>query len=91
MADIMLHRDHALGLRKAKAAANRIARELADEFDCDCDWDGNTLTITRAGVDGRMKVAKDRVDVHVKLGFLLSAFKPKIEQSINDNFDRYFG
>jgi hypothetical protein len=28
--------------------------------------------------------------VDAKLGFLLSAFKPKIEEQINKNFDKYF-
>ena len=54
------------------------------------EWDGNTLRFERSGVNGKLVVTKDSVAVDAKLGFLLSAFKPKIEAHINDNFDRYF-
>jgi hypothetical protein len=31
------------------------------------------------------------VQMNAKLGFLLAAFKPKIEAQIEKNFDEYFG
>jgi len=91
VSDILLQREHTMGLKKAKAAANRIAKDLESEFDCECSWDGNTLHFSRAGVNGHIVVAKDAVDLSVKLSFLLLAFKPKIEKSIQDNFHKYFG
>lgn len=90
MADINLHRKHKLGLKKAKEAAQKVADDLAESFDMQSEWEGNTLTFQRSGVNGQLVVTKDSVAVDAKLGFLLSAFKPKIEEHINDNFDRYF-
>lgn len=87
----MLRRDHSIGLRKARTAANRIARDLEERFNCECVWQANTLLISRAGVTGTMTVAKDSIDLHLKLGFLLAAFRPKIEESISANFRKYFG
>ena len=41
-------------------------------------------------VDGALTVTKDSVVLDAKLGFLLSTFKHRIEEHVNDNFDRYF-
>ena len=90
MADISLERKHKLGLKKAKEAAQKVADELAESFDMESEWDGNTLNFERSGVNGQLVVTKDGVAVEAKLGFLLSAFKPKIEEQINKNFDKYF-
>jgi putative polyhydroxyalkanoate system protein len=90
MADIDLQRDHALGLKKAKAAAQKIADEMAESFDMESEWEGNVLHFSRSGVTGQMTVTKSRVEMSAKLGFLLAAFKPKIEAQIEKNFDKYF-
>lgn len=91
MSTIDLKRDHALGLKKAKAAAQRVADEMEREFGMSSQWDGNVLRFERSGVQGELVVAKDRVEVHAKLGFLLAAFKGRIEDTIHRNFDEYFG
>ncbi len=90
MSAIVLQRDHALGLRRARTAANRIARDLAERYGCECVWQENTLHIARPGVSGTMTIAKDAVDVRLELGFLLAAFKPKIEASIREGVGKYF-
>jgi putative polyhydroxyalkanoate system protein len=91
MADIEVQRDHALGLKKAKAAAQKVADEMAESFDMESEWEGNTLHFSRSGVSGELTVTKNSVQMNAKLGFLLTAFKPKIEAQIEKNFDEYFG
>jgi putative polyhydroxyalkanoate system protein len=91
MADIEVQRDHALGLKKAKAAAQKVADEMAENFDMESEWEGNTLHFSRSGVSGELTVTKNSVQMNAKLGFLLTAFKPKIEAQIEKNFDEYFG
>jgi putative polyhydroxyalkanoate system protein len=91
MADIEVQRDHALGLKKAKAAAQKVADEMAENFDMESEWEGNTLHFSRSGVTGELTVTKNSVQMNAKLGFLLSAFKPKIEAQIEKNFEEYFG
>jgi putative polyhydroxyalkanoate system protein len=90
MADIEVQRDHALGLKKAKAAAQKVADEMAENFDMESEWEGNTLYFSRSGVTGELIVTKNSVQMNAKLGFLLSAFKPKIEAQIEKNFEEYF-
>ena len=91
MSTIDLKRDHALGLRKAKTAAQRVADEMEREFGMTSEWDGNVLRFTRSGVTGELVVGRSHVELHAKLGFLLAAFRGRIEEQIHRNFDEYFG
>ncbi len=90
MADIHLKRKHGLGLKKARAAAQKVADDLSSEYGVASEWDGNVLRFSRSGVQGELAVTKDEVRLDARLGLLLSAFKPKIEEHVNENFDRYF-
>jgi putative polyhydroxyalkanoate system protein len=91
MSTIELKRDHALGLKKARVAAQRVADEMEREFGMTSEWDGNVLRFTRTGVTGELVVTKSHVELSAKLGFLLSAFRGRIEEQIHRNFDEYFG
>lgn len=90
MSDIKLMRKHSLGIRKARLAAQKVADDLSHEYGMTSEWEGDVLRFNRSGVHGELRVSKDEVHLDAKLGLLLSAFKPRIEGHINDNFDRYF-
>jgi putative polyhydroxyalkanoate system protein len=90
MATIELKRDHTLGMKKARAAAQRVADEMEREFGMTSEWDGDVLRFERTGVHGELVVGRNHVELHAKLGFLLSAFKGRIEETIHRNFDEYF-
>lgn len=90
MSAIHLQRRHALGLKKAREAAQKVADDMAESFDIDSEWDGNALRFSRAGVSGSLTVSKDRVVLDARLGLLLAAFKPRIEERLQKDFDRYF-
>jgi putative polyhydroxyalkanoate system protein len=47
----------------------------------------DVLTFTRSGVKGTMEVDKDRFELEANLGFLLGAFKGRIEAEIVKNLD----
>ena len=91
MSTIDLERDHALGLKKARVAAQKVADEMTREFGMACRWEGNVLHFERTGVTGELVVGAKHVALRAKLGFLLAAFKPRIEDQIHRNFDDYFG
>jgi len=90
MSEIHLQRKHGLGLKKAREAAQKVADEMAESFDMESEWDGNELRFARSGVTGCLRVTKDLVVLEAKLGFLLAAFKPRIEEKLEKEFDRYF-
>lgn len=91
MADIHIHRDHSLGLVKARKVAWKWAEEVEAQFDMACTVvEGefsDTVQFTRLGVNGTLVVAPDHFDLHAKLGFLLGAFSKTIEREIEKNLD----
>ncbi len=91
MADINIHRDHTLGLAKARKVAWLWAEEAETKFSMECTviegQTSDTVEFTRAGVSGRLIVAPDHFDLHAKLGFLLGAFSKTIEGEITKTLD----
>ena len=90
MADIELHRAHNLGLKAARAAADRMAEQLGRKFDLKGDWDGNVLKFERPGVTGSLAVTDKDLKLSVALGFLLKAMKGSIEQAVTHELDKLF-
>ena len=91
MPDIKIHRDHDLGLEKARQVAWQWAEEAEQKFDMECTVvEGeysDTVEFTRSGVSGRLIVAADHFDLEARLGFLLGAFARTIEGEITKNLD----
>jgi putative polyhydroxyalkanoate system protein len=95
MPDIRIHRQHALGLAKARKVAWAWAEDVEQKFDMACTVikgeTSDTVEFTRAGVNGRLIVAADHFDLDAKLGFLLGAFAGTIEREIENNLDALLG
>ena len=91
MPDIRIHRDHALGLAKARKIAWQWAEEVEKKFDMECTYEEgkaeDLVTFTRSGVNGELKVTKAAFELDARLGFLLGAFKDRIEGEIVKNLD----
>jgi len=49
--------------------------------------DSDVVEFTRAGVDGRLIVTGDAFELDAKLGFLLGAFRGRIESEIEGYLD----
>jgi len=91
MATITIAKKHELSHADAKKAAQKIADDLARRFDLNCEWHGDRIEFERAGVSGELHVGKNEVRLDCELGFLLSMLKPTIEDTVNRDFDKYFG
>ena len=95
MPDIRIHRDHSLGLAKARKVAWDWAEQAESKFDMECTVlegeTSDTVEFTRSGVSGTLIVAPDHFDLHAKLGFLLGAFAKTIEAEIEKNLDDLLG
>ena len=91
MPDIHIERAHALGLAKARKLAFKWAETAEQKLDMECTYEeGKTadlVTFTRSGVNGELKVTKDSFALNARLGFLLGAFKERIEGEIVKNLD----
>ena len=91
MPDIHIHREHQLGLPKARKVALKWAEDVEEKFGMDClileGETSDTVEFTRAGVKGELIVAATHFTLAAKLGFLLGAFSKTIESEIERNLD----
>ena len=91
MADLHLHREHTLGLARARKVALKWAEHVEEKLDMECTIiegdDEDVLEFTRSGVDGRMTVAATFFDLEAKLGFLLKPFLGTIEAEVGKQLD----
>jgi putative polyhydroxyalkanoate system protein len=91
MPDIQIHRQHSLGLEKARKVAWQWAEAVEEKFDMSCTViegeTSDTVEFTRSGVQGHLIVAADHFDLQAKLGFLLGAFSATIQSEIEKNLD----
>ena len=91
MAEINIHREHSLGLAKARKVAWQWAEDVEKKFGMECSVlegeTSDTVSFTRSGVNGELIVAADHFDLQAKLGFLLGAFSKTIEAEILKNLD----
>jgi len=91
MTNIHIERTHDLGLEHARTKVEEVAQSLRDEFQVECEWNGNRLAFNRAGVSGGIDVGPDRIDVNVELGMPLALLKGVVEDKINRRLDAVLG
>jgi putative polyhydroxyalkanoate system protein len=91
VADLHILRPHALGLAEARKIAFTWAEHAEAEFGMACTYEEGTtadeVSFTRSGVHGTLAVTKDKFELTAKLGFLVGAFKARIESEIVKNLD----
>jgi putative polyhydroxyalkanoate system protein len=89
--DIHIERSHHLGLAEARKVAFTWAEQAEERLDMACTYEEGTtcdeVSFTRSGVTGTLLVTKDAFTLDAKLGFLLGAFKDRIESEIVKNLD----
>ena len=91
MAHLHIRREHALTLAAARKIAYAWAEHVEAEFGMECTYEegakADQVTFKRSGVHGTLDVTADHFDLDAKLGFLLGAFKDRIEAEIVKNLD----
>ncbi len=92
MAEIHLARDHGLGLPRAREVALVWVAQARHEFGLRCTYQEteqeDLADFSRPGVSGTLRVSSAQFELTVKLGFLLSAFKDRIEADLQKNLDQ---
>jgi putative polyhydroxyalkanoate system protein len=91
MPDLSINRDHDLGLAAARKVAFKWAEDAEKRLDMECTYEegktSDTVSFKRSGVSGTLTVTATRFEMQAKLGFLIGAFKGKIESEIERNLD----
>lgn len=91
MSEIQLHREHTLGLAKARQVARQWAEQVEQKYDMACTvvagQGHDVVEFTRPGCKGTLKVAADHFDLQVRLGLLLGVFSGTIRSGIERQLD----
>jgi putative polyhydroxyalkanoate system protein len=89
--EIRILREHSLGLAHARKLAFRWAETAEEKLGMECTYEEgknqDVVSFSRAGANGELKVTKDRFELEARLGFLLGAFRERIEGEIVKNLD----
>jgi putative polyhydroxyalkanoate system protein len=92
LAEIYLARDHGLGLPRAREVALVWVAQARHEFGLRCTYQEteqeDLANFIRPGVSGTLRVSHTQFELTAKLGFLLSAFKDRIEADLQKNLDQ---
>jgi putative polyhydroxyalkanoate system protein len=89
MPEIHVKRAHALPHEQARQSVQSVADKLKGELGAQYRWEGDSLRFECPGAEGKIEVRPSEVGVSVKLSWLLSAAKGKIERSIESYLDEY--
>jgi putative polyhydroxyalkanoate system protein len=91
MAQILIEREHPMGLKQARLTAAQWVAQARETFDLSCEVitgdDSDEVRFSRAGLSGTLQVSGQHFRLQAQLGFLLSAFKDRIESEIQKNLD----
>ena len=75
--------------------AEQWVKEARSQFDLRCEVitgsDSDEVRFSRSGLSGTLEVSGQHFRMQAQLGFLLSAFKERIESEIGRNLDRLIG
>jgi putative polyhydroxyalkanoate system protein len=90
MLDIAIERSHPLTPQQARQAAETFAEHLANRHEISYRWEGDSLHFQRSGIDGQIELVPGSIRVNVRLGWLLTPFKQRLEQEIHRHLDEIF-
>ena len=91
MADIEIIQPHNMTPDAARAAAQQVADKVAADFGMECRWDGSVLRFERSGVDGSLVVGENDARLEVKLGLMMKAFAPMVQEKLARKMQKVFG
>lgn len=89
MASFRLTKQYTMPKAQLREAAAGFADNLERQHGVRTHWDGDSVRIQGAGVDGRLSFHDGLVDVSVKLGMLASAFRGVLRSEVQRYLDEH--
>ncbi|MEE4662024.1 MAG: polyhydroxyalkanoic acid system family protein [Halieaceae bacterium] len=91
MAGFTVSRHYTRPRDEVRADAEALAAELEDKYGIRARWQGDTVTLRGNGVEGRLEIDAETVQVTVTLGLLARAFERPLRRIVDEHMDRYVG
>ncbi|MEH6591021.1 MAG: polyhydroxyalkanoic acid system family protein [Halioglobus sp.] len=89
MAKFRLQKPYTMDKDKVRSAAEGLASMLEKEHGVQSRWEGDSVRIKGAGVDGNLSFGGGNIDVSVKLGLLASAFQGVLRKEVQRYLDEH--
>ena len=89
MAGFRVTKPYTMSKEEVREAAQGLASSLEREHGVRSSWQGDTVRIRGAGVDGKMSFHDGLIDVNVRLGLLASMFEYTLKQEVQRYLDEY--
>ena len=89
MAEFRLTKPYTMPREDVRRAAEGLAERLQREHGVRSSWEGDSVRIKGAGVDGRLSFHDGVVDVSVRLGLLASAFQGLLKAEVQRYLDEH--
>lgn len=84
-----IRREHSLGLDEARGRIDSVAEELQRQFGLNSEWQGNQLLVSGNGVNGKVAVDAQTIEMNIKLGFALQLMEGSIRTAIENTLDQH--
>ncbi len=89
MAGFRLTKPYTMSKEEIREAAIGLAKNLENTHGVRSMWEGDTVKIKGAGVNGKLSFDNGLVDVSVKLGLLASAFQGVLKSEMQRYLDEH--
>lgn len=94
MPDLRIEKHHNFDFETARTQAKKWLEEAKAELDFEATYEEgtnrDTVSIKKAGVDGRAFLEVDKVIFEADLNFLAKPFKGVISSGIQEGLDKFF-
>jgi putative polyhydroxyalkanoate system protein len=89
MPKFTITRNHSLSPAVLKDRINELGEKLKAKYSATATWNGDKeMKVKGTGVEAKVTLASDKVDVFVDLPMMLSMMKGKIEEAISAELDK---
>lgn len=89
MAGFRITKPYTMPKEEVREAAAGLAASLERQHGVRSRWDGDTVRIKGAGVDGQLSFQDGLIDVSVKLGLLASMFESTLRKEVQRYLDTH--
>ncbi|HDY82532.1 MAG TPA: polyhydroxyalkanoic acid synthase [Halieaceae bacterium] len=89
MAKFRITKPYTMPREEVREAAEGLAASLERQHGVRSRWEGNSVRIKGAGVDGIMSFHDGLIDVSVRMGILASMFEPVLKEEVQRYLDTH--
>ena len=89
MGSFRVSKPHTMNREEVREAAEELARELKNRHGLNYRWQGDSATFSRSGLDGKLSIEEDSIELSVKMGMFASAFERPLKKAITEFLDEY--